>query len=102
MAFPGLLIFLPSKIVPVTSRGWGGSTIVRFESVPYLCEYVCKMCLWSDGRVEKGRCTNTYRDKGTLQLYIVDTVCMYVYVSTRHQHSNCAYICEHKNNLKVE
>ena len=65
---------------------WGGS-LFRWEPVPYLSKYVCRICLRSDGRVEKGgyrqtdrqtygrdRQTDRQTDKGTLQLYIVDTL----------------------------
>ena len=40
----------------------------------YLSEYVCQIWLRSDGRVEKrGGSTDIQTDKGTLQLYIVDS-----------------------------
>ena len=45
------------------------------EPVLYLSEYVCQIWLRSDGRVEKrGGGTDRQRDKGTLQLYIVDSL----------------------------
>ena len=60
MTFPGLLNVWPPKITP----GVGWLKLFRFESVPYLSEYVCQIWLRSDGRechasMTIAKCTKT-------------------------------------------
>ena len=53
--------------------GVGWVNFFRWEPIPYLSEYVCQIWLRSDGRVKKKGGTDRHTDKGTLQLYIVDS-----------------------------